>query len=578
MSELKLLNDEALCEGDEEHEDGLGFSTYAQVLADAAVGTTGPFTIGVFGEWGTGKTSLMKLIESNLSGQEGVHTVWFNAWRFEQEEHPIIPLIATIIRSLEKNKKLRGKASLIKALRSTAYGFSVKSKVNILGLAEIEASLVPKDIIDHFEKLSSDPLLDRSLYYDAFERISKLRTEDDPRIVVLIDDLDRCFPTLAIRLLESIKLVLSQPGFIFILGVARSVIEGYLNHRYQEEFGISDYKGSLYLDKIVQLPFHIPPHQKRMEEFSDKLLDRIDSEIRESFKQILPVIAAASGNNPRSTIRFVNNLLIDLAISSKLTKTTSEEAEISIDFFAVSRCLQQMWPNAFNLLMASDSLCEAVLNWKPDDYPAKRKSPDAGRAGLANTLYADKDFQRLLTSTPGEKWLRIPEMRKAAVEFLLTQRHEEQQNEERIVVPEQAVIDAVNFISTEAEQIFRPILSHDIGIDGEIEFTTDKGAPSGKKVYLSLKSGDSCLRRRSQDNKEIFDIKNPRQVMYWQEHHFPVMLVIRTSDGDIRWLNVTEYLAKHGKTSKQIIFEGEPFTVENLLKMRDRTMRADADT
>jgi len=58
MVNLNLLTDQALGEGTSESFDGLGFETYASVLADAARGNPGPFTIGVFGEWGTGKTSL----------------------------------------------------------------------------------------------------------------------------------------------------------------------------------------------------------------------------------------------------------------------------------------------------------------------------------------------------------------------------------------------------------------------------------------------------------------------------------------------------------------------------------------
>jgi predicted KAP-like P-loop ATPase len=273
MTQLPLLKDQALGEGTDETLDGLGFATYARVLADAAAFTPGPFTIGIFGEWGTGKTSLMRLIESNLKGREDIITVWFNAWRYEQEEHPIVPLVGTIVRALQQRKDFLnhlkdGGQSLLKALRAIAYGFSSKSKVKIPGFAEIEASFVARDMIDRVDRLTPDPLLDRSLYYEAFEALESVKYSDNCRIVIIVDDLDRCFPDLAIRLLESIKLVLSQPEFIFVLGVARSVIEGYLQHRYQNDYGILGFQGSSYLDKVVQLPFHIPPHSDRMEQFS----------------------------------------------------------------------------------------------------------------------------------------------------------------------------------------------------------------------------------------------------------------------------------------------------------------------
>jgi GTPase SAR1 family protein len=125
-------------------------------------------------------------------------------------------------------------------------------------------------------------------------------------------------------------------------------------------------------------------------------------------------------------------------------------------------------------------------------------------------------------------------------------------------------------IAGEAGQIFRPTPNSDWGIDGEIEFKDREGNASGKRVYLQLKSGDSYLRTRKRDDKEIFTIKNPRHAAYWQEQPCPVMLVIRTSDGEIRWMNVTEYLKKHGKETKQIEFDGEPFMAPNVMKLRDR--------
>ena len=128
-------------------------------------------------------------------------------------------------------------------------------------------------------------------------------------------------------------------------------------------------------------------------------------------------------------------------------------------------------------------------------------------------------------------------------------------------------------IAGEAGQIFRPIPNSDWGIDGEIEFKNDRGQASGRRVYLQLKSGDSYLRTRKSDDEEIFRIKNPRHAEYWQAHEYPVMLVIRTSDGKIRWMNVTDYLRQHGTATRQIVFEGEPFTALNVARLRDRPLR-----
>ena len=127
-------------------------------------------------------------------------------------------------------------------------------------------------------------------------------------------------------------------------------------------------------------------------------------------------------------------------------------------------------------------------------------------------------------------------------------------------------------VAGQAGQIFRQTSNSDWGIDGEIEFKDYEGKASGKRVYLQLKSGDSYLRTRKRDDKEIFYVK-PRHAEYWKNHNYDVMLVIRTSDDEIRWMNATEYLKKHGKNTRQIIFDGEPFTASNLIRLRNRLVQ-----
>jgi DNA-directed RNA polymerase subunit RPC12/RpoP len=126
----------------------------------------------------------------------------------------------------------------------------------------------------------------------------------------------------------------------------------------------------------------------------------------------------------------------------------------------------------------------------------------------------------------------------------------------------------------EADQIYRPLNWADNGIDGEIEFRDSEHKATGKKIYLQLKSGNSYLYKRQQDEKETFTIKNERHIGYWQTQPCEVYLVHRSSDGVIRWMNVSEYLRnRKEKKSKQIVFNGEPFTVHTLLRLRDEYLQ-----
>ncbi|MGD2088972.1 MAG: DUF4365 domain-containing protein [Candidatus Aminicenantes bacterium] len=86
-------------------------------------------------------------------------------------------------------------------------------------------------------------------------------------------------------------------------------------------------------------------------------------------------------------------------------------------------------------------------------------------------------------------------------------------------------------ICGEVNQVFRLVSRFDYGIDGEIEFKDDTGKPSGKKIYVQLKSGASYLRHRKRDNTMVFDLKNPRHLRYWQDQPVDVYLVIRDEEG-----------------------------------------------
>ena len=116
------------------------------------------------------------------------------------------------------------------------------------------------------------------------------------------------------------------------------------------------------------------------------------------------------------------------------------------------------------------------------------------------------------------------------------------------------------------------------GIDMEIEFTDDAHEATGAKLYLQLKSGDSYLYKRKRDGTEVFTIKDERHARYWMAQAFPVLLVIRNSEGEVRWMEIRGYLKRASdngkKPVKQIVFEGERFDVMSVRRWRDKVLGA----
>jgi len=127
-------------------------------------------------------------------------------------------------------------------------------------------------------------------------------------------------------------------------------------------------------------------------------------------------------------------------------------------------------------------------------------------------------------------------------------------------------------IAGETGQFFRQASGAAGGVDGAIIFTNDQGASSGKGIHLQFKTGGAYLRTH-QGDVEIFEITDQRLAERWRATANPVMLVSRTADGQIHWMNITEYLKQHGTKVREIVFDGEPFTALNLVRLRDRLFR-----
>ena len=116
----------------------------------------------------------------------------------------------------------------------------------------------------------------------------------------------------------------------------------------------------------------------------------------------------------------------------------------------------------------------------------------------------------------------------------------------------------------------------DEGVDGEIEFRDRKKKATGTTFRVQLKSGDSHLKPRK-DGTEVFAMK-PHYAGYWAgKGKMPVLLIIRSSDGRIRYMNATEAIRAAqkkapGKPVTQLVFASEDFTKEAVLKLRDERL------
>lgn len=328
-------------------EDWLGMKAWVDVIAGSAVGNDGPFTIGIYKEWGYGKTTLLQLAKRTVEAykptkqDEATVTVWFNAWQFEREKHALFPLIAAISDAIEKRaegapdahdskgKPTKAAGAILKlrkiglSLRALTRGMKFSGEVGVPLLGKVGVEFDAEKALTAEELLGkqTNPLQGEMLYHSAFDMLAEAAAEGEgkAKIVVFIDDLDRCNPKNAVRLLECIKLVLAQKGFVFVLAVDNLVIETYLDKVYEKKYGFPSGtgRGKKYLEKIVQLPLEIPPHEKRFEQYVEHLInnlakkyDKNDIKI-EALRTVQDVLAAHVDDNPRRLVRLIDGFIID---------------------------------------------------------------------------------------------------------------------------------------------------------------------------------------------------------------------------------------------------------------------------
>jgi hypothetical protein len=245
----------------ETHLDCLGYTTYVEVLANICTHKDlAPLTLGIFGPWGSGKTSLMEMLRRHIESTKGEKkrkTLWFNAWMYEGREEAQSALIHALLRLLQDDVTLVGEAKqLWEKLKS---GASVLKLGKAISKSLITMSPDIDGFVDAFEKESGRIAETMESFEHDLRKLMQLVSVD--RIVVFIDDLDRCSTGKVIETFETIKLFLNTPTCTFVIGADADKIK----HAVGEVYGVANdtQRQKDYLEKIVQIPFGIPAQDLR---------------------------------------------------------------------------------------------------------------------------------------------------------------------------------------------------------------------------------------------------------------------------------------------------------------------------
>ena len=319
---------------------GLGLMDAADALAEFITKCATPLTIGLQGDWGSGKTSLMNFIDAKLAlktrGQRSnkrrlYPSIKFNTWaysQFNREDDLPFSLLANLTAQLRA--KIKEENTRIDAAAADAVKGAMKRFGNVLfSVASTATAAYTGGAVDlsrmrgAVERMfgDEDDAVDQARLFaqlrEAFAELVEqfLLATGAEKLVIYVDDLDRLKPVRAIEVLEVMKNFIDVEGCVYVLAIDYDVVLQGLAERKGYELAEGD--GKSFFDKIIQVPFRMPTSVYKITDYLIARLDEAGLASQEwHFKRmwVTPpgdanldaLIRHSVGTNPRSIKRLVN--------------------------------------------------------------------------------------------------------------------------------------------------------------------------------------------------------------------------------------------------------------------------------
>ena len=448
--------------------DALNFGDFRPALKEILTTAETPLTVGIFGAWGSGKTSLMRMLRDEIEseGKPKARTVWFTAWKYDRQEALWRSLILRVLEAMYPREDGDGPRedrpvlqdpppaqerliTLLEKLEDSVYqdveweelgdrnirwwqflsntgmaAVDIAAALGSAGIAPVMQGLagVDEPTAEKIKKAAQAISREtknyqrRQLFHmEQFEATFKeaVGLINEARLIVFVDDLDRCLPEKAIEVLEAIKLFLEVPGVVFVLGMDREVVQRGIEARYGHFFSQHlerhselPIRGDVYLQKIVQIPFHLPSLAIAN---LDKFMAGLDKNLSQMTRQ---VFAHGLFPNPRQVKRALNIFHLLQQIALQREKRDPEEGglakgSIAWPLLAKTVVIQTQYPDLYQLwrqyplvvqmlereysrqaTSEDDMLLGRLQEHRPSPIDKTEEEPEK-QAGLARTAAAD---------------------------------------------------------------------------------------------------------------------------------------------------------------------------------------------
>lgn len=315
--------------GDPFRYDALDRRSLVEFLAGLINRLNGPFVMALDSPWGSGKTTLVRMLMEELKGKN-FQCTYFNAWKVDYVSDPLVAMVSSIDRvdlgAEQANNTFRERLNTVKKVTNLVAKRAVIAGAKALTLGALD---VEEEIESVASELAGDTVGD---LVDAFNReselLEKFRVEltaavaqlpvagKKPNLVVFIDELDRCRPNFAIELMERIKHLFDIPNIIFVLSIDKQQLEASTAAVYGAAINAAEY-----LRRFIDLEYGIPATNSKR--YTENLMKRFDldpvfaerkgSEVaydRSNFIEFFTLLANAMGLSLRARERCITRLQV----------------------------------------------------------------------------------------------------------------------------------------------------------------------------------------------------------------------------------------------------------------------------
>lgn len=274
-----------------------------------------PMTISIQGSWGSGKISIMKMVEHEI--EKDVIPVFFNAWQFSQFDlgnSLAFSMIKVLLNKLHDNDENFIKRFTLLCGNALTTALKAVSIYNCnIDINKCKENTPDYNYAEQIENLHKH-------FQEVVDRACEREHKD--RVVIFVDDLDRLVPSKAVELLEVLKLFLDCKQCVFVLAidyevVIRGAIEkygfaSYNSEKIDEKERNREYeKGKSFFDKIIQVPFKVPVAIYDIKNYLKDGFNKINFNIDDNdLQDYIDLCASSIGSNPRSLKRLLNAFLL----------------------------------------------------------------------------------------------------------------------------------------------------------------------------------------------------------------------------------------------------------------------------